>query len=40
MNRKCLLDASYMIRSSHVTVLTSNNISVELKIFHIVIQDL
>jgi hypothetical protein len=40
MNRKWLLDLSYMIRSSLATVVATNCISADVKVLHIVIQDL
>jgi hypothetical protein len=40
MNRKWLLDLGYLSRLSLVTVVTANCISVDLKVFHIVIEDL
>jgi hypothetical protein len=40
MNRKWLLDMGYLFRLSLVTVAATNCISAEVKVLHIVIQDL
>jgi len=40
MNPKCLLDMSCMISLSFATVVAANYISAEIKVLHIVIQDL
>jgi hypothetical protein len=40
MNRKWLLDMSYLLPWSLATVVAANYISEELKVLHIVIQDL
>jgi hypothetical protein len=40
MNRKRLLDMGYMIRLSFPMAVAANCISVYVKVFHIVIQDL
>jgi hypothetical protein len=40
MNGKCFLDMSYLFRSGLATVVAANYISEELKVLHIVIQDL
>jgi len=40
MNRKWLLDMSYMIRLSLAKVVAANYISEEVKVLHIIIQDL
>jgi len=40
MNRKWLLDMGYLFRLSLATIVAANYISEEVKVLHIVIQDL
>jgi hypothetical protein len=40
MDRKWLLDVSYLFRLNLTTVVAANYISEELKVLHVVIQDL
>jgi hypothetical protein len=40
MNHKWLLDMSYLLRLNLATLVTANYISEELKVLHVVIQDL